>query len=53
MLGDDEKASNPLKWQGLNKLGFALMVVRDKILEEWGFAYAILYLNKRDLDVTK
>ena len=33
MLADDEKASNPLKWRGLNKLGFALMVVRDEILK--------------------
>ena len=34
MFGDDEKASNPLQWRGLNQLGFALMVVRDEILEE-------------------
>ncbi|WP_256080890.1 NADAR family protein [Massilia sp. YIM B04103] len=27
---DDEKASNPNKWRGLNLLGFALMQVRDK-----------------------
>jgi hypothetical protein len=26
---DDEKASNPNLWQGLNLLGFALMQVRD------------------------
>ncbi len=26
---DDEKASNPNKWRGLNLLGFALMQVRD------------------------
>ena len=34
MLADDEKAIQPLKWRGLNKLGFALMVVRDEILKE-------------------
>ena len=34
MLGDDEMATSPLKWRGLNKLGFALMVVRDEILKE-------------------
>jgi len=33
MLADDEKATQPLKWKGLNKLGFALMVVRDGILK--------------------
>lgn len=27
---DDERASNPNEWQGLNLLGFALMQVRDK-----------------------
>ncbi|NVD97557.1 NADAR family protein [Massilia sp. BJB1822] len=27
---DDEKASNPNKWRGLNLLGFALMQVRDQ-----------------------
>ena len=31
---DDEKIANPLNWNGLNLLGFALMVVRDKILSE-------------------
>ena len=31
---DDKEAENPYKWRGLNKLGFALMVVRDKLLEE-------------------
>ncbi|MFW2177578.1 MULTISPECIES: NADAR family protein [unclassified Moraxella] len=28
---DDEKIANPLNWNGLNLLGFALMVVRDKL----------------------
>lgn len=32
MSADNEKASQPLKWNGLNKLGFALMVVREKLL---------------------
>ena len=31
---DDKDAQNPYKWQGLNKLGFALMVVRKNLLEE-------------------
>ena len=31
LLADDEKALNPVKWNGENKLGFALMVVRDAI----------------------
>ena len=31
MLQDDEKAAKPLEWRGLNKLGFALMVVRDRL----------------------
>lgn len=26
---DDERAGNPLRWRGLNLLGFALMEVRD------------------------
>ena len=29
MVEQDERASSPLKWDGDNKLGFALMVVRD------------------------
>lgn len=28
---DDEKITNPLNWNGLNLLGFALMVVRDNL----------------------
>lgn len=28
---DDEKIANPLNWNGLNLLGFALMVVREKL----------------------
>ena len=34
MLQDNEFASNPLKWKGLNKLGFALIVVRDMLEKE-------------------
>ena len=33
LLADDKDAQNPYKWQGLNKLGFALMVVREKLKE--------------------
>lgn len=29
---DDDKIANPLQWNGLNLLGFALMDVRDKLL---------------------
>lgn len=29
---DDDKIHNPLNWQGLNLLGFALMQVRDELL---------------------
>lgn len=29
---DDDKAQNPRQWQGLNLLGYALMVVRQKLL---------------------
>lgn len=29
---DDGKIHNPLNWQGLNLLGFALMQVRDELL---------------------
>jgi len=31
MLADDERATSPAKWNGENKLGFALMVLRDKL----------------------
>ncbi len=31
---DNKDAQNPYKWRGLNKLGFALMVVREKLSEE-------------------
>ena len=34
MIAEDERAINPIKWDGKNKLGFALMVVRDKIIKE-------------------
>jgi len=30
----DKEVENPFEWKGLNKLGFALMVVRDEILKE-------------------
>jgi len=29
---DNEHCTNPLKWKGMNLLGFALMEVRDKLL---------------------
>lgn len=32
MSSDDEQINNPLKWKGLNLLGFALMEVRDELL---------------------
>ena len=31
LAADDERAENPLKWRGLNLLGFALMDVRDRL----------------------
>ncbi len=31
---DDPNVNNPLKWKGLNLLGFALMKVRDQIIDE-------------------
>jgi ribA/ribD-fused uncharacterized protein len=34
---EDEKARDPNKWQGLNLLGFALMVVRERLLAETGY----------------
>lgn len=34
ILGEDKRASNPLEWNGLNKLGFVLMVVRERLLWE-------------------
>ena len=34
MAQDDDHIDNPLKWQGLNLLGFSLMVVRDRLLME-------------------
>lgn len=33
---DNDKIANPTTWQGLNLLGFALMTVRDKLLENNG-----------------
>ena len=35
MSQNDKDASNPLKWQGSNLLGFALMEVRDEIRRVW------------------
>ncbi len=32
MAADDEHIENPLEWQGLNLLGFALMEVRDELI---------------------
>ncbi len=34
LTGEDEKAENPLLWEGLNLLGFALMEVRDQLQKE-------------------
>ncbi len=34
LLATDELAEQPLKWKGTNKLGFALMQVREKILKD-------------------
>lgn len=31
---DNEDINHPLKWQGLNLLGFALMTVRDRIIHQ-------------------
>jgi ribA/ribD-fused uncharacterized protein len=31
LSADDEHAENPLKWRGLNLLGFALMLVRQEL----------------------
>jgi len=31
MLADDKRATNPLLWNGENRLGFALMVVRERL----------------------
>ena len=31
LVAQDERACNPLKWDGENKLGFALMVVREEL----------------------
>jgi len=31
MLQDDKRASQPLEWNGLNKLGFVLMLVRERL----------------------
>ncbi|AMA48116.1 MULTISPECIES: NADAR family protein [Flavobacterium] len=34
LTGDDPKANNPKTWNGLNLLGFALMEVRDILIEK-------------------
>ena len=31
LAADDPRAANPLQWQGLNLLGFALMAVREEL----------------------
>ncbi len=36
LKGEDERAQNPQTWRGKNLLGFALMEVRDSLLEAWG-----------------
>ena len=36
MAVDDKNVENPHMWRGLNLLGFALMDVRDELLEELG-----------------
>lgn len=36
LSADDERARNPLQWNGLNLLGFALMRARGKLLAEGG-----------------
>lgn len=33
LTADSEKAKNPMLWNGLNLLGFALMKVRDLIIQ--------------------
>jgi ribA/ribD-fused uncharacterized protein len=33
MPADDEHIENPLLWNGLNLLGFALMEVRDELIK--------------------
>jgi ribA/ribD-fused uncharacterized protein len=33
LTGDSDKAENPLLWNGLNLLGFALMEVRDQLVK--------------------
>jgi len=35
MSANNENSQNPMKWQGKNLLGFALMEVRDEIRRVW------------------
>lgn len=41
MAADDPRASDPRQWQGLNLLGFALMIVRDRMAVEIATGTAI------------
>jgi ribA/ribD-fused uncharacterized protein len=34
LAADHEHASDPLQWRGLNLLGFALMLVRERLIQE-------------------
>ena len=36
LTADDPRAANPLQWQGLNLLGFALMAVREELRGKGG-----------------
>lgn len=36
LAADDPRASNPNTWQGLNLLGFALMIVRERLTSQAG-----------------
>ena len=38
MSANNENSRNPMKWQGQNLLGFALMEVRDEISRVWEYA---------------
>ncbi|SEQ87616.1 hypothetical protein SAMN05216481_11865 [Streptomyces radiopugnans] len=32
LAADDERASDPARWRGLNLLGFALMAARERLV---------------------